>query len=226
MPKIRACLFDLDGVLVDTAKYHFIAWKQTADSLGIPFDEQDNELLKGVSRRGSLEYILNKGNKKLSEDEVELLLDEKNSHYLRLVGNMTPEEVLPGVREFLIALKAENIGIALGSASKNAQLILDKCELTDFFDAIVDGRHLTHSKPHPEVFERGILALKSTPNTTVVFEDAMNGITAGNYAGCFTIGIGEPDILKEADLVIEGFENRTPQSLFAQLKANKQRIIA
>ncbi|TNE78545.1 MAG: beta-phosphoglucomutase [Bacteroidetes bacterium] len=227
MPEIRACLFDLDGVLVDTAKYHFIAWKQTADSLGVPFDEQDNELLKGVSRRGSLDYILNKGNLHLSEERIELILDAKNSHYLRLVGDMTPDEVLPGVFDFLHALKLEGIKISLGSASKNAQLILDKCELSPLFDAIVDGRHCTHSKPHPEVFERGMQALNSKPTETVVFEDAINGISAGNYAGCYTIGIGEPDVLKEADLVVSGFADKTPQSLFAQLKkTGKPKIIA
>ncbi|MDX5429472.1 MAG: beta-phosphoglucomutase [Bacteroidota bacterium] len=227
MPEIRACLFDLDGVLVDTAKYHYIAWKETADSLGIPFDEHDNELLKGVSRKGSLEFILNKGRQSKSENEIEHLLESKNSLYLKLVSDMTPEEVLPGVRRFLEELKAQGIKIALGSASKNAQLILDKCELSGLFDAIVDGRHCTHSKPHPEVFEKGMKALGSYPTETVVFEDAISGIIAGNRAGCFTIGVGEKDVLKEADAVIEGFKDYTPKHLFSLLSsASKSKIIA
>lgn len=218
MPEIKACLFDLDGVLVDTAKYHYIAWKETAVSLGIGFDEQDNELLKGVSRKESLEYILKKGHLQISPGRKEVLLDEKNSHYLEYVGKMTSEEVLPGVLDFLEEIKKAGIKIALGSASKNAPLILERCGISHYFDAIIDGRHCTHSKPHPEVFEKGLQATKTAAANAVVFEDAINGIAAAKYAGCFAIGIGEPDILKDADLVIPGFQNIHYQTLFSQLK--------
>jgi beta-phosphoglucomutase len=205
--KIKACLFDLDGVLVDTARYHFIAWRRLAESLGIGFTEHDNEQLKGVSRAESLEFILRKGNVQLSDAKKMELMDTKNRWYLELVATMKPEELLPNVREFLTELKQNNILIGLGSSSKNAQMILDKTGINVFFDTVVDGRHTTHSKPHPEVFLLGAKNLNVSPSDTVVFEDAVSGVAAAIAGGFYAIGIGEKEVLKRAHLVIPSLEN-------------------
>jgi beta-phosphoglucomutase len=213
---IKACLFDLDGVLVDTAKYHFVAWKRLAESLDVSFTEHDNEQLKGVSRLESLEYILRKGNKQFSIVQKEQLMDTKNNWYLELVATMQPEELLPNVREFLTELKANGLLIGLGSSSKNAQMILDKTGINVFFDTVVDGRHITFSKPHPEVFLMGAQNLNVTPAETVVFEDAVSGIAAAVEGGFYAIGLGDPQVLKQAHSVIpslQGFNYTQLQSL-------------
>lgn len=203
---IKACLFDLDGVLVDTAKYHFIAWKCLAEKLGIEFTEHDNEQLKGVSRVESLAYILNKGNVSLDDAAKLELMDLKNNWYLELVGTMKPDELLPNVWNFLEQLKQHHILIGLGSSSKNAQMILDKTGIATFFDTVVDGRHVTHSKPHPEVFLTGAQNLGVAPQQTVVFEDALSGIAAAIAGGFYAIGIGEPSVLTNAHIVIPSLE--------------------
>ncbi len=213
---IKACLFDLDGVLIDTAKYHYIAWKRLAQSLGVEFTEHDNEQLKGVSRVESLEYILTKGNIQLPQVKKEELMDAKNTWYLELVATMKPEELLPNVREFLTELKSHNILIGLGSSSKNAQMILDKTGIHKYFDTVVDGRHTTHSKPHPEVFLTGAKQLHVQPSQTVVFEDAVSGIAAALAGGFYAIGLGDPQVLKQAHVVIpslQGFNYTQLQSL-------------
>jgi len=207
MPEIKACIFDLDGVLVDTARYHFEAWKATANQLGIDFTQDHNEQLKGVSRRESLEYILHVGNMRLSEEELQAKLTEKNTHYLELIRHMDPSEVLPGVLNFLEEIKAAGMRTALGSASKNAPIILERCGLKKYLDKVIDGTSFTHSKPHPEVFQKGIQALHVFPEMAVVFEDAVNGVKAGKSAGARVVGVGDPETLYEADLVIPGFKN-------------------
>lgn len=204
---IKACLFDLDGVLVDTAKYHYIAWKRLAESLGIDFNEHDNEQLKGVSRVESLDYILRKGNKTMTTDEKNVLMDTKNTWYLELVATMRPDELLPNVWNFLSELKQHNIKIGLGSSSKNAQMILDKTGINSFFDTVVDGRHVSLSKPHPEVFVTGASQLNVQPFETIVFEDAVSGVAAAIAGGFFTIGLGNSDVLKAAHLVIPSLEH-------------------
>lgn len=204
---IKACLFDLDGVLVDTAKYHYIAWKRLAESLGIDFNEHDNEQLKGVSRAESLDHILRKGNKTLLEDEKEALMDTKNTWYLELVATMRPDELLPNVWNFLSELKQHNIKIGLGSSSKNAQMILDKTGIISFFDTVVDGRHVSFSKPHPEVFVKGASQLEVQPSETIVFEDAVSGVAAAISGGFFAIALGDPVVLKAAHLVIPSLEH-------------------
>jgi beta-phosphoglucomutase len=203
---IKACLFDLDGVLVDTAKYHFVAWKRLAESLQVVFTEHDNEQLKGVSRVESLAYILRKGNIVLPEAEKQILMDTKNNWYLELVATMKPDELLPNVWNFLSELKANHILIGLGSSSKNAQMILDKTGINVFFDTVVDGRHTTHSKPHPEVFLTGAKQLGVSPAETIVFEDATSGIAAAVTGGFYAIGLGDPDVLKQAHTVIPSLE--------------------
>lgn len=204
---IEACIFDLDGVICDTAKYHFLAWQKTAKSFGIEFTPTDNEQLKGVSRIESLHIILEKGNVSISSAAFELALDKKNTHYLSLVEKMTPSEILPGVEKFLKELQAKNIKIGLGSASKNAPLILKKIGLTHYFDAIIDGNQVINGKPNPEVFLKGADAVGVHPAKAVVFEDAVAGIDAALAGKFMAVGIGEPDVLHKAHLVVRGFEN-------------------
>jgi beta-phosphoglucomutase len=204
---IKACIFDLDGVLVDTARYHFLAWKSLADRLGFVFTESDNERLKGVSRMASLEILLEIG--KFAPTDLEKLeyAAEKNALYLGYIEKMKPEDILPGVREFLSELKNSGILIGLGSVSKNARTILTKTSLTGFFNAIVDGNIITHAKPDPEVFLTGAKMLNTPTSNCVVFEDAVAGVEAAHRAGMKCVGVGEPYILGEADKVIPGFEN-------------------
>ncbi|MDG1262038.1 MAG: beta-phosphoglucomutase [Flavobacteriales bacterium] len=210
---IKACIFDMDGVIVDSAKYHFLAWQRLAADLSITFTEEDNEKLKGLSRVDSLERILEKGDLQLDNDTKLALMDQKNQWYLESIKEMKPEEVLPGVREFLVSLQENGIGIALGSSSKNAQLILEKCNLTTFFKSVIDGNKVTFSKPDPEVFLKGASELNVSPKDTVVFEDAIAGVAAANSGGFFSVGIGDAASLTEARIVIPGFENFTLSAL-------------
>lgn len=205
MKMIEACLFDLDGVVVDTAKYHFIAWKALANELGFEFTIDDNERLKGVSRMKSLEILLEIGGMQFSEAEKLAMAEKKNTLYVSYIEKMTPEETLPGVERFLIELRNRGIRIALGSASKNAPLILDRIRLTHLFDEVVDGNSITEAKPNPEVFLKGAEKLKVSPENCVVFEDAIAGIEAARNANMRCVGIGEPETLSKADLVIPGF---------------------
>lgn len=205
MGVVKALLFDLDGVLVDTARFHFVAWQQLANDLGIPFNEEQNEQLKGVSRTESLERILAWGNKTASAAEKQAWMDKKNTHYLQLVDEMGPEDVLPGVLAFLTDARDAGLRIALGSASKNAQRILDRTGLTPCFDAIVDGTHTSKSKPDPEVFLLGAEALETAPGQCVVVEDSQAGIEAANRARMHSLGIGDPAVLQGANYVVPGF---------------------
>lgn len=204
--KIKACLFDLDGVIVDTAKYHFIAWKEMAVELGFDFSEDDNELLKGVSRMRSLEILLGIGKITKSDEEKLILAERKNKRYLEYVHQMTDEEILPGVTRFLNDLKCNGMLIALGSASKNAPLILDRIHLKEQFDAIVDGNSVSKAKPDPEVFLTCARLLKVEPAACLVFEDAQAGIEAARNGGMKVIGVGSPDNLSSADHYIPGFK--------------------
>lgn len=201
MKNIKACIFDLDGVLVDTAVFHYQAWKRLARSLGADFSVEDNEKLKGVSRAESLQLILSWIGQSKSPDEMHALAEKKNEWYLEMVGRMTPDDVLAGARELLSGLKEANIKLALGSASKNARLILEKTELLGYFDEIVDGTLVSHSKPHPEVFLKGAELLRVEPINCLVFEDAVAGVQAARNAGMKVIGIGDSLILGEADQV-------------------------
>ncbi len=204
MGKIKACLFDLDGVIVDTAKYHYIAWKEIANELGFDFTLEDNEKLKGVSRMTSLDILLSIGNVKKSEEEKTELASRKNENYLSYILKMGPEEILPGTKEFLDQLKKQGIKIALGSASKNAMTILERLNLTSYFDAIIDGTKVAKAKPDPEVFLKGAEALNMTPEECVVFEDAEAGIEAAIAGGMKCVGIGNPEVLGKANFVVDG----------------------
>jgi beta-phosphoglucomutase len=204
--KIQACLFDLDGVIVDTAKYHFLAWKQLAAELKIDFTEENNELLKGVSRVRSLEIILETGGKTLTDGQKVFYAGKKNEEYLRFISKMKDDELLPGAKEFIEELKRIGVLVALGSASKNARLILQQLKIEGLFDAIIDGNEVTKAKPDPEVFLKGAEALQIKPENCVVFEDALAGVEAAKNAGMFCVGVGNPHTLIEADFVIPGFE--------------------
>ena len=209
MTKIEACLFDLDGVVVDTAKYHFIAWRALAEELGFEFTLEDNERLKGVSRMQSLEILLEIGGLQFNDQEKENMAARKNALYVSYIEKMTPEEILPGVERFLHELRKSDIKIALGSASKNAPMILDRIGLTALFDVVIDGNSITEAKPNPEVFLKGAEKLGVEPENCVVFEDAIAGIEAARNANMHCVGIGQPEILGLADMVIAGFQDFT-----------------
>jgi len=217
MPTVQACLFDLDGVIVDTAKYHYLAWRQLANQLGFDLTLEQNELLKGISRMESLDIVLGIGGVKLDEEEKTKLAAEKNVRYLELCKQITPDDALPGVREFLDELRADSIKVGLGSASKNAKTILTNLDMLTYFDTIVDGNRVTKGKPDPQVFLIGAEDLAVAPEHCIVFEDAVAGIQSGNAAGMFTVGIGEQSVLNEADIVIKGFDGVTVDYLFEKL---------
>ena len=203
--KKRGFIFDLDGVIVDTAKYHFLAWKKLANSIGVDFSEAQNEQLKGVSRVKSLEKILQWGNKTLSEQEFTDLMTSKNDDYLVHVHQMDESEILPDVTEILDFLLEKKQSIALGSASKNARLILNKVNLFAKFDVIVDGTNVSKAKPDPEVFLIAAKELEMQPEDCVVFEDSVAGVQAANTANMISVGIGDKKILHEADYVFRDF---------------------
>jgi beta-phosphoglucomutase len=208
--KPKACIFDLDGVIVDTAKYHYLAWKRLAKELGFEFTEKDNERLKGVSRMESLEILLSVGGIRIDDENVKLqLAEKKNKWYVEYINQMTKEEILPGVIEFLELLKSAGIKIAIGSASKNTITILERIGLKDFFDAIIDGTKISKAKPDPEVFLKAAEELGVRPEECCVFEDAVAGIQAAKSAGMKVIGVGDPTILKDADKVIQSFQGQT-----------------
>jgi beta-phosphoglucomutase len=216
---IEAFLFDLDGVLVDTAVFHFKAWKRLANELGFDIDHAFNETLKGISRVDSLEAILRKGNITLSPSEKERLASEKNNWYLEYVHKMTENDLLPGIKAFITAAKTANIKIGLGSASKNAPLILEKTGIISLFDTIVDGNHVKKSKPDPEVFLLGAQNLKVRPQHCVVFEDAYAGLEAAKAANMKSIGIGKEKDLPNADFVFTNLENLYPAQILALFKS-------
>jgi len=201
----KAFIFDLDGVIVDTAKYHFLAWKKIADRLGIEFTHDHNEQLKGVSRVLSLDIILGIGNVEASQEDKNKWLVEKNEDYLSYITNMNDDEILPGVVPVLQYLKSQKQLIALGSASKNARPILEKVNILHYFDAIVDGNDVTNAKPDPEVFLRAAQLVGASAEGSVVFEDSVAGVQAANIAGMVSIGVGDSHILAEAKYVFDDF---------------------
>jgi beta-phosphoglucomutase len=207
---IKACIFDLDGVIVDTAVYHYHAWKRLANSIGFDFTEHQNEQLKGISRMASLNLILGWGNITNKTDaEKEQLATQKNEWYTEMIGKMTPAEILPGAREFVQTCRNAGLKTAIGSASKNTPTILNKLELTHLFDAIIDGNSVSIPKPDPEVFLKGAEAVGVEPSACVVFEDAVAGIEAAINGGMKTVGIGSAAILTKAQIVVSGLDKMT-----------------
>ncbi len=209
----KGLLFDLDGVIVDTAKYHYIAWKELADELGISFTKEDNERLKGVSRMRSFEIILEIGNREMDKKEKERYCDKKNKIYLEYIRKMREDEILPGVREFLKSASEKGYKTALGSASKNAKLILSRLNLENYLDVIIDGTKVSKAKPNPEVFDKGAQALGLIPEDCIVFEDAAEGIRAAHAAGMKAVGIGTKEVLPEADYHLQGFARTSVEEI-------------
>ncbi len=203
--KTKAFIFDLDGVIVDTAKYHYLAWKKLANNLNIDFTHEHNELLKGVSRVRSLEIILGLGNVEASDEQKNEWLVQKNKEYLEYIDKMDDSEILPGVMDVLSFLKENNQPIILGSASKNARPILEKVNILNYFDDIVDGNDVSNAKPDPEVFIVGAKKANQTNENSIVFEDSVAGIEAANVAGMTSIGIGESSVLNEAKYNFNNF---------------------
>jgi len=201
----KAFIFDLDGVIVDTAKYHYFAWRKIADQLGIDFTHEHNELLKGVSRVRSLDIILELGKVDASQEDKNKWLIQKNEDYLTYLDDMDASEILPGVLPILKFLKEQNQLIALGSASKNARPILEKTGTLTFFDAIVDGNDVTNAKPDPEVFLIAAQLLNVKPENAIVFEDSVAGIQAANIGRMTSVGIGSKSTLHEAKYIFQDF---------------------
>jgi beta-phosphoglucomutase len=201
----KAFIFDLDGVIVDTAKYHYLAWQKIANELNIEFTHEHNELLKGVSRVRSLDIILELGKVTASQEDKDRWLVQKNEEYLSYLVDMNESEILPGVFPILKFLKENNQPIALGSASKNARPILEKTGLLSYFDAIVDGNDVTNAKPDPEVFLMAAKLLNITPENSIVFEDSVAGVQAANIGNMTSIGIGEATTLHEAKYIFNDF---------------------
>ncbi len=199
-----ACIFDLDGVIVDTARYHFLAWKKLTEQLGIHFTEEDNERLKGVSRMASLEIILEIGKVKANEDQKHEYATRKNNWYVDYISKMTPGEILPGSLTFIREIRNAGIRVAIGSASKNTPMILERVGISNLFDAVADGNIVKKAKPDPEVFLKAAGMVQAKPGQCVVFEDAVAGIQAALNAGMMCVGIGSPEILKEAHFVVSG----------------------
>ncbi|HBG01094.1 MAG TPA: beta-phosphoglucomutase [Firmicutes bacterium] len=202
---LQLAIFDLDGVIVDTARYHYLAWKRLGEKIGIEFTLEDNERLKGVSRMRSLDILLEIGEQQRTNAEKEQLAKEKNTWYVEYITQMDSSEILPGVMDFLDELRASGIKIGLGSASKNARTILERVGLTDYFDALVDGNLVSKAKPDPEVFALSASLLGISPEQAVVFEDAQAGIEAALRAGMKAVGVGDAQTLSAAHHVIPGF---------------------
>jgi len=216
MSEIQGFIFDLDGVIVDTAKYHYLAWRRLANGLGFDLTEQHNELLKGVSRMASLDIILGIGNVAASDAQKALHAAQKNTWYLDYVAQMSSDEILPNAETFVRSARAAGLRISLASASKNSMTILDALGITSLFDAVIDGTKVTHAKPDPEVFLKAAQALELTPAECVVFEDAEAGVTAAVAAGMRCVGIGSPARLSQADIVLRGFAGISPETILAQ----------
>ena len=199
---IKACIFDLDGVIVDTAHYHFVAWQRLAKELGITFTEKENERLKGVSRMRSLEIILEIGGIELSEEEKEKLALRKNGWFVEYINAIKPEEVFSGVPELLQSIRSKGIKVGLASSSKNADTVLRLLGIGNMFDAIVDGTMIVNTKPNPEIFLLAARKLGVVPSDCVVFEDAEAGVEAAIAAGMKCVGVGLPGQLSTANEVV------------------------
>lgn len=211
--ELKGCIFDLDGVIVDTARYHFLAWKRLANEMGFTFTEHHNEALKGVSRMASLEILLQVGGINKSEEEKIELATRKNNWYIEYISHMSPAEILPGSVDLLKNLRKEGILTAIGSASRNAGMILDRIQINSLFDVIIDGNKIHSAKPDPEVFVKGAVEMGLAAENCVVFEDAQAGIEAALAAGMKCIGVGSPVNLGRAHMVIHDLKSITVQQI-------------
>ena len=215
---IEAFIFDLDGVITDTAHYHYLAWKELGEKIDIKIDEEFNESLKGISRMESLEKILIHGNKQndFTIEEKEKMAHDKNKYYVELIKNVTPKDILPGIKDLLNEIKDNNIKIGLASASKNAVMVLENLDLYDYFDFIADATKCKNSKPDPEIFIMAANGLDVDNINCIGIEDASAGVEAINTANMYSVGIGDKLILNKAKLI---FEN-TSQLSFEEIIKN------
>ena len=217
MQKIKGAIFDLDGVLVDTAKYHYLAWKKLANKLGFDFSEKDNEKLKGVSRTRSLEILLDIGKIQADEAQKSKWAEEKNECYVEYLKKLDSTALLEGTTDYLNTLHAEGIKISLGSASKNAPLILSQLNINNYFDAVIDGNSISKAKPDPEVFLQGAKALGLKPSECAVFEDSLAGIQAAKKGGMIAVGVvgeGDKKNLPGADFYVKSLGEAERSGLF------------
>ena len=205
--KYKGIIFDLDGVICHTDKYHYMAWKNMADGLGIYFDEEINNRLRGVSRMESLEIILERSDKAYSDKEKEEFANKKNELYKELLNEMSEKDLDKKVKDTLDILKERGYKTAIASSSKNAKLILSKLNLIDFFDIIIDGNDIKYSKPDKEVFEKAGIGLKLLPNECLVVEDAASGVEGAKRAGMDVAGIGDAKGIEDVSYSLESFED-------------------
>lgn len=217
VPTIEAVIFDLDGVITDTAEYHYLAWKQLGEELDIPFDREFNETLKGVSRTDSLERILTLGGKQdaFTEQEKVALATKKNDHYVTLIQHISEQDLLPGIIAFLDEIRATGLKIGMASASKNALTVVEALGVRHYFDDIVDAATVARSKPHPEVFLRAAEALDVAPERCIGVEDAAAGITAIHAAGMYAVGVGPETTLHEADYRVDSTDLLSLEQILA-----------
>lgn len=215
---VAAFIFDLDGVITDTAEYHFLAWRQLANDIGIDFTRADNEKLKGISRMESLELILELGGRKadFADGEKQDLAAKKNKHYVRLIEQITPNDILPGIQPLLHSIQQAGYKLALASVSKNAQAVMESLQLSDQFDYMVDASTVKRGKPDPEIFLKAAQELNVPTDACIGVEDAEAGIEAIKSAGMFAVGIGSREILKQADVVYEKTDQLSLDELIKQ----------
>jgi beta-phosphoglucomutase len=220
---IRAAIFDLDGVIVDTSRHHYLAWKTLADELGIPFGPEENELLKGVSRMDSLDIILGLSplSPKLTEAEKQELAAAKNRRYVESIKGLTPADLLPGVRDFLTGCRNAGLRTALASASRNAGAVINSLEIGELFDSLVDGTRVSRTKPDPEVFLCAARDMGVEPAESMVFEDAAAGVRGALAAGMWCVGIGDPLVLRPAHRVIPGFADCRIDDLISRAEEDR-----
>ena len=204
--RFKAVIFDLDGVITDTAHYHYLAWKRLADSVDAPFDEAFNEQLKGVDRMGSLDLILARAPRTYTPAEKRALADAKNTHYQELIATMTPDDLLPGALRALEDVRAAGLRIGLASVSRNAFTVLDRLGIRDRFDDVVDAATIVNGKPDPEIFLTAAAHLGVDPRDCLGVEDAVAGVASIKDAGMFAVGVGSPDVLHRADRVIPSMD--------------------
>ena len=203
--QIKAFIFDLDGVLTDTAEYHYRAWKRLADELGIPFTREENETLRGISRRESLMLLLKE--RVYHDAQLEQFMLRKNSYYLEFIREITPADILPGAPELLDAIRKAGLKSALGSASKNAREVIERLEIANLLDVVADGNSVTRQKPAPDLFLYAAQLLGLPPASCVVVEDAAAGIAAAQSGGFLTIGLGPSERVGAADVILNGLKD-------------------
>ena len=218
MSDIRAFIFDLDGVITDTAEYHYLAWKRLADEEGLPFTREDNEQLRGVSRRESLLRLL-KG-KRIPEQTLLSWMERKNAYYVESLESITPDDALPGVVNFLNMAKSADLKLGIGSASKNAKSVIEKLQMGHYFEIIGDGYSVVNSKPAPDLFVWVAGGMQLPADQTVVFEDSQAGIDAAKVAGCYSVGIGTANV-DHADIVVRDLSQITVDDVIRQLMARQ-----